>query len=368
MKANTAIRRIIHCDMDAFFASVEQRDRAELRGKPVIVGGGGPRGVVAAASYEARAFGVRSAMPGGKALSLCPQAIVVPPDLNRYRQVSQEFHRILADYSDQIESLGLDEAYIDVSEDQRALGSGTANAQEIRQRVSAELDLTCSTGVAPSKLVAKIASDYRKPDGCTVVGPDQVVDFLAPLPVRRIPGIGPVAGRRLEEAGIRLIADLRSAEAPLLDSCLGRQADYFRRMAWGDDDRPVATHRERKQVSVEDTFPEDLVGREACLPAIQTLCDILERRCQRIRTSGRTLTLKVRQSDFTTQARSLSVRSPIQKAADTLPLAELLLADLVGTESQIRLLGLAISGLDRSGAVQEQIDFDYDVGADDQSC
>ncbi|MGH8444307.1 MAG: DNA polymerase IV, partial [Solimonas sp.] len=252
------LRKIIHVDMDAFYASVEQRDDPSLRGRPVVVAWRGARSVVCAASYEARTFGVRSAMPAVRAERLCPDAVFVPPDFTRYRAVSRAVREIMLAHTDLVEPLSLDEAYLDVTDNKQALASATEVAQCIRAEIRERLSLTASAGVAPNKFLAKIASDWKKPDGLFVIRPRDVLDFLAPLPVARLPGVGKVMDERLAELGVRTVAELRARPLPELEQRFGRYGRRLAELALGIDDHAVTPDRPTQSVSAEDTFEQDL--------------------------------------------------------------------------------------------------------------
>ena len=256
-----AVRKIVHVDMDAFYASVEQRDDPKLRGKPVVVAWLGNRSVVCAASYEARRFGVRSAMPALRAERLCPEAIFVPPDFVRYRAVSRQTRDIFRCYTDLIEPLSLDEAYLDVTENKCGLPTATKVASAIRRQIRDELHLTASAGVAPNKFLAKIASDWRKPDGLFVVQPEDIDTFLPPLPVERLPGVGKVTAERLALLGIRTVGDLRAQELATLESHFGRHGHRLHELAFGVDDSDIVPDRPTKSISAEDTFERDVRPR-----------------------------------------------------------------------------------------------------------
>ncbi|WP_345779546.1 DNA polymerase IV [Dyella sedimenti] len=303
-------RKIIHVDMDAFYASVEQRDDPSLRGKPVVVAWRGARSVVCAASYEARRFGVRSAMPAVRAERLCPQAIFVPPDFSRYKAVSRQVREIFARHTGLIEPLSLDEAYLDVTATRTALPSATATAEAIRAAIREETRLTASAGVAPNKFLAKIASDWRKPDGLFVIRPHQVEAFLAPLPVGRLPGVGKVMERRLAELGIATVGELRTHPAQELEQRFGRWGRRLHELSLGIDEHPVQPDRPTLQVSAEDTFEHDLALDELA-PHIHRLAEKTWAGYQR-ETQGphgrvaRTVVLKLKTSDFQTLTRSLT--------------------------------------------------------------
>ncbi|MGB5295366.1 MAG: DNA polymerase IV, partial [Thermoanaerobaculia bacterium] len=254
-----ADRRVLHCDMDCFYAAVHMRDDPTLAGKPVVIGGSPEgRGVVAAASYEARRFGIRSALPAARAVRLCPQAIFIRPDFNRYREESQYIVEIFRDFTPVVQKVSIDEAYLDVTDQLEPRGSATAVAKEIKRRVREERGLTDSVGVGPNRLVAKIASDFDKPDGLTVVRPSRVQEFLDALSVRCLPGVGPASERRLKQSGIETIADLRAVPRDRLEMLFGKHGQWLYNCARGIDERPVRTHRERKSLSCERTYAKDL--------------------------------------------------------------------------------------------------------------
>lgn len=348
MEPDAVDRRILHCDMDAFFASVHMRDDEKLRGKPVVVGGDpSGRGVVAAASYEARAFGIHSAMSAAQAIRRCPEAIFIPPEFGRYAAESKKIFTILRDYSPIIQTLSLDEAYLDVTDHLAPLGSATAIAREIRHRVADEIGLTVSVGAAGNKLVAKIASDYNKPDGLTVVPPAKVSHFLAPLPVRRLHGIGPRTEARLHAMGVRTISDLRSLS---LDRLLARFGVWGRSL-WlhsrGIDDRPVRTERVRKSLSTERTFPNDLADPEQMDGVLDEMSAEVARGLDRKQIAACTLTVKVRYPDFTTRTRSTTLPSPTAKVADIAGCAHSLIRRTEAAKRSVRLLGVGASNLVR---------------------
>ena len=345
MSAAAPIRKIIHIDMDAFFASVEQRDRPELRGKPVAVGSPEPRGVVAAASYEARRFGVRSAMPSVRALRQCRELVFVPPRFDVYRAVSGQIRAIFADYTDLVEPLSLDEAYLDVSEDRRRLGSARAIAEEIRARIRAETDLTASAGVSYNKFIAKLASDQNKPDGLCVIPPALGPDFVAALPVRRFHGVGPVTAARMEQLGIRTGADLRAQSRAFLAAHFGSSADYLYGAARGEDHRPVRADRPLKSVGAERTFDSDLGEGPELEAAIDRVAEAAWTRIDRHGARGRTVTLKLRYADFRTLTRARTDPRPVADLAGFRAVGAGLLAQLLPLDSGVRLLGLTLSGL-----------------------
>ena len=342
-------RKIVHIDMDAFYASVEQRDDPALRGRPVVVAWRGNRSVVCAASYEARKFGVRSAMPAVRAERLCPQAVFVPPDFTRYKAVSRQVREIFSRHTELIEPLSLDEAYLDVTATRTGLPSATATAQAIRAQIREETQLTASAGVAPNKFLAKIASDWNKPDGLFVIRPHQVEAFVAALPVARVPGVGKVMQRRLGELGIVTCADLRAHGADALEQRFGRWGRRLHELARGIDERAVETERPTLQISSEDTFPEDLPLADT-EPHIRRLAEktwqAYEReRAQRPGRIARTVVLKLKTAEFRILTRSLT---PEQPPVTQRQLAEIACAlrERVGlpARTRYRLVGVGLSG------------------------
>ena len=338
-------RKIIHIDMDAFYASVEQRDDPALRGRPVAVGSAQARGVVAAASYEARAYGVRSAMPSSTALRRCPELVFVPPRFDVYRAVSNEIREILLDYTDLVEPLSLDEAYLDVSEDRRALGSARATAEEIRQRIRAATGLTASAGVSYNKFIAKLASDQNKPDGLCVIPPARGPGFVASLPVSRFHGVGPVTASRMERLGIRTGADLEACDLGFLQQHFRSSADYLYGAARGVDHRPVRPDRPLKSVGAERTFDTDLTSEHELRGAIERVADAAWTRIERHAARGRTLTLKLRWADFRTITRARSFSEPLTGRQQFGDAGWQLLTPLLPAAQGIRLLGLTLSSL-----------------------
>lgn len=342
-------RKIIHVDMDAFYASVEQRDDPALRGRPVVVAWRGNRSVVCAASYEARRFGVRSAMPALRAERLCPQAVFVPPDFGRYKAVSRQVRAIFARYTDLIEPLSLDEAYLDVSMNAAAMPSATATAEAIRAAIREETRLTASAGVAPNKFVAKIASDHRKPDGLFVVRPDRVQRFLAPLPVGRLPGVGRVMERKLEALGMRVVADLRDYPVEALEQRFGRWGRRLHELAFGIDERPVVSERPTLQVSAEDTFERDLLLGEMEDDIRRMAAKAWEgygrERAQHPGRIARTVVLKLKTADFRILTRSLTPPLPPSRLAEVADIA-CALRERVGEPSRTRyrLVGVGLGG------------------------
>lgn len=339
------MRKIIHIDMDAFFASVEQRDDPALRGRPVAVGGAKGRGVVAAASYEARRFGVRSAMPSVTALRRCPELTFVSPRFEVYKAVSRQIRAIFADYTDLIEPLSLDEAYLDVTADRAGLGSAQATAEVIRARIRETTGLTASAGVSYNKFIAKLASDHNKPDGLCVIPPARGPAFVASLPVRRFHGVGPVTAAKMERLGIVTGADLAAWDPGDLRARFGSYADYLHAAAHGIDHRPVRSHRATKSVSAERTFFTDLTTDAAVRAALADVAAIAWRRIEAAGVRGRTVTLKLRFADFHTITRAASARDPVASADEFLHVGSRLLAARPPSTLGIRLLGLGISGI-----------------------
>jgi DNA polymerase-4 len=348
------VRRILHCDMDCFYAAVHMRDEPALAGKPVVIGGSPEgRGVVAAASYEARRFDVRSAIPAARARRLCPDAVFLSPDFPRYRKESEAIFEIFRRYTPLVQAVSIDEAYLDVSDHLGERGSATAVAREIKERVRAERRLTVSIGVGPSRLVAKIASDFDKPDGLTVVPPRRVLDFLAPLPVRSLPGVGPATERVLkEELGIATIAELRAQPAERLASRFGRHGDGLYRYARGIDERPVVTSRERKSLGTETTYPTDLEGLELMDGEVGRLAAEVAAGLAKRRLAARTVTVKVRYRDFTTVTRAHTLPWPVDAAAEIAVQARRLLRLTDAARRPVRLLGVTASSLVRAGEGQ----------------
>jgi DNA polymerase-4 len=337
-------RKIIHVDMDAFYASVEQRDDPALKGKPLAVGGG-HRGVVAAASYEARKYGIRSAMPSVTAKRKCPELIFVKPRFDVYRSVSQQIRAIFFDYTDLVEPLSLDEAYLDVTEDRHGLGSARAIAEDIRRRIREECRLTASAGVSYCKFIAKLASDYRKPDGLTVITPERGPEFVASLPVARFHGVGPVTAKKMERLGILTGADLREWSLPALEAQFGSSGQWYHRICRGIDEREVKPDRPYKSVSAERTFDEDLRDPERLAAELERIAGYAWERVKRAEVIGRTVTLKVKFGDFTTVTRSRSFASWVPDLDAFTAAGQALLAALHPLPKGIRLLGLGLHNL-----------------------
>ncbi|WP_205679175.1 DNA polymerase IV [Aquisphaera insulae] len=348
-------RKILHIDMDAFYASIEQRDNPELRGKPVAVGGNRERGVVAAASYEARRFGVRSAMASVTARRKCPELIFVKPRFDVYRAVSQQIRAIFADYTPIVEPLALDEAYLDVTENPRAVSSATAVAEEIRARIRDQTGLTASAGVSYNKFLAKMASDERKPDGLFVITPRMGPAFVAALPIGRFHGIGPVTCERMERLGIRDGADLRAQSSEFLLEHFGKAGTYYYSLARGIDDRPVCADRVRKSIGAETTFAADLFTPDEAREALRPLLAKVWGHCEGSTIQARTLTLKVKFTDFRQITRSRTREMGFASEADVEAIVGELLDPIFPVGLGIRLLGLTLSSLDTERGRERQL-------------
>lgn len=330
--------------MDAFFAAVEQRDNPSLRGLPIAVGHDGPRGVVSTSSYEARRFGVRSAMSIVKAKQLCPELIIVPGSHEKYKSVSEQVHSIFSDYTDVIEPLSIDEAFLDVTNNKKGMPLATDVAQEIRRRIREELQLTASAGVSYNKFLAKIASDFRKPDGMTVIHPDRALDFIANLSIEQFWGVGPRTAERMHYMGIFTGRDLRKCSLAHLQETFGKMGQVYYDFARGIDLRPVEVDYVRKSVGCEQTFETDIVSNSAVLIELYHTVLELERRLKKQDFDGRTLTLKVKYADFTQITRSMTQHKMLHTKDDILPVAKRLLKDVeYSTLKPIRLIGLSVS-------------------------
>lgn len=347
------LRKIIHVDMDAFFASVEQRDNPDLRGKPVAVGGAGGRGVVAAASYEARRFGVRSAMPSATARRLCPELIFCKTRFDVYREVSQQIRAIFRRHTDLVEPLSLDEAYLDVTEDRLGIGSATRIAELIREEIRATTQLTASAGVSYNKFLAKLASDQNKPDGLCVIRPGEGAAFVATLPVRRFHGVGPRGAEKMAQLGIATGADLAAKDLAWLRAHFGNFADYLYRAARGIDWRPVRASRIRKSVGGERTFSEDISSGPALRETLEDIIEIVWGYVERAEARGRTLTLKLKFTDFQVMSRARTLDHPIADRASFAALARALLDEVLPLPLPIRLMGLTVSKLDGAETVAD---------------
>ncbi|WP_177207017.1 DNA polymerase IV [Prevotella sp. KH2C16] len=337
-------RKIIHVDMDAFFAAVEQRDKPELRGIPLAVGFDGDRGVVSTASYEARRFGVHSAQSIQVAKRLCPQLTIVLPDFHRYKAVSEQVRSIFLDYTDQIEPISIDEAFLDVTHNKKGIPLAVDIAEDIRRRIREELHLTASAGVSYNKFLAKIASDYRKPDGLCVIHPDKAVEFISQLRVEKFWGVGPKTAARMHSMGIFTGEQLRRVSKQHLVTVFGKVGTVYYDFARGIDPRPVETDYVRKSVGCEQTFMQDISLRSAVVVELYHTVLELEGRLKRAEFRGKTLTLKVKYADFAQITRSLTADKNLKTKADILPLAKKLLAEVDYSASHpIRLIGLSVS-------------------------
>jgi DNA polymerase IV len=354
------IRKIIHVDMDAFYASVEQRDDPALKGKPVAVGGM-HRGVVAAASYEARRYGVFSAMPSRTAARKCPDLVFVKPRFRVYQEVSRQIQDIFREYSELVEPLSLDEAYLDVTAPLKGPPSATLTARAIKRQILKMTHLTASAGVSYNKFLAKVASAADKPDGLTVITPEQAPAFIDALPISRFYGVGQVTAKKMHDAGIRTGADLKMWEESRLVERFGKAGRYYYRAANGLDDRPVRVNRVRKSLGAERTFGEDIARPEEMLDRIRGICDEVARRLARKSYSGHTVTLKIKHFDFTVTTRQATSSAPVRRSEDLYRVAEaLLLRAPAPPEKAVRLLGVTLSKFanpdDQAG---RQLEFDF---------
>ena len=341
------LRKIIHVDMDAFFASVEQRDNPDLRGKPVAVGGSSGRGVVAAASYEARKYGVRSAMPSVTARRKCPDLIFCKSRFDVYREVSEQIRGIFHQYTPHVEPLSLDEAYLDVTDDIRGIGSATAIAQAIRRDIREATQLTASAGVSYNKFLAKLASDQNKPDGICVIRPGEGAAFVQSLPIRRFHGVGPKGAEKMARLGIETGADLAAKDRDWLSAHFGSFGDYLYRAARGIDLRPVRPNRIRKSIGGERTFSEDIAADDELRDTLERIIDIVWERIAARQASGRTVTLKLKFNDFQIATRSRSQQQPVADKVRFAAIAREILEDEMPLPMPIRLMGLTLSNLDR---------------------
>jgi DNA polymerase IV len=343
------VRTVLHVDMDAFYASVEERDRPELRGKPLIVGGTSGRGVVAAASYAVRRFGVRSAMPMREALRRCPDAICVRPRMARYREVSEQVFRIFHEFTPRVEGLSLDEAFLDVSGSERLLGSAEAIGTEIRRRIRAVTELSASVGIAPNKLLAKIASDLAKPDGLYCIGPENVRDVLDALPIERLFGVGPKSLPAAHAAGIRTAGDAARAGEEALWRAFGKHGKAMQARAAGLDERPVRADRDEKSLSAEETFATDIRNPEELCRQLGALSDRAAARLRAHGLAAARVTVKIRRADFSTFTRQRPLEPPTQDSAAVREAAEQLLRGWLRSQpdAALRLLGVAVGDLGR---------------------
>lgn len=340
------VRKIIHIDMDAFFASVEQRDHPELQGKPVAVGYAGPRGVVAAASYEARAFRVRSALPSVTALRRCPELVFVPPRFDIYRAVSQQIHAIFADYTDLIQPLSLDEAYLDVTANRRGIETAWTTAKEIRARILEETGLTASAGISYNRFLAKLASDHRKPNGQFAVTPQMGETWVETLPVAKFHGVGPVTAAKMKRLGIETGADLKAKSLAFLAEHFGSAAEWYHGIARGIDDRPVNPNRERKSSGSETTFDRDLTDPQEIEAGVLRMADDVARWCEAREMFGRTVTIKAKYADFRQVTRSRTAPLVLREAAQLRQTSLDLIRSLYPVTLGIRLVGVTVSNFE----------------------
>ena len=339
------VRKIIHVDMDAFYASVEQRDNPELRGKPLAVGGSAARGVVAAASYEARAFGVHSAMPSVTAKRKCPDLIFVPPRFDVYRAVSQQIREIFAEYTPLIEPLSLDEAYLDVTQNLKGMEVATEIALEIRTKIKQVTGLNASAGISYNKFLAKMASDLNKPNGQAVITPKNGPAFIETLPVKKFHGVGPATAERMRKYGIETGLDLKSKPLAFLQEHFGKAGSYFYGIARGIDERQVKANRIRKSIGAEDTFVEDIDDLQLATAELRPLAEKVWRYCETGGIGARTVTVKIKYSDFTQATRSRTSPFPAADASGILDVASALLATVHPFARPVRLLGITLSSL-----------------------
>ncbi|WP_188462958.1 DNA polymerase IV [Bizionia arctica] len=352
MLDNLPIRKIIHVDMDAFYASVEQMDNPELIGKPIAVGGEGARGVVAAASYEARKFGVRSAISGAQARRNCPELIFVKPRFDRYQEISKQVKKIFYDYTDLVEPLSLDEAYLDVTENKKGNPSASLLAKEIRERIFKEVGLTASAGISINKFVAKVASDYNKPNGQKTVNPEEVVGFLEALDIRKFYGVGKVTADKMYQLGIFTGKDLKSKTLEYLDSNFGKSGRFYYYIVRGIHNSEVKPHRTRKSLAAERTFHENLSSEIFMLEKLDHIAQEVEKRLAKSKVSGKTVTLKIKYSDFSLQTRSKTLPYYIGDKDLILEVAK----DLLYQEklsNSVRLLGISMSNLNNESKIKK---------------
>lgn len=347
------VRKIIHVDMDAFYASVEQRDNPDLRGRPLAVGGSAARGVVAAASYEARTFGVHSAMPSVTAKRKCPDLIFVPPRSDVYRQVSQQIREIFAEYTPLIEPLSLDEAYLDVTENLKGMEIATEIALEIRAKIKAVTGLNASAGVSYNKFLAKMASDLNKPNGQAVITPKNGPGFVEALPVKKFHGVGPATAERMKRHGIETGLDLKSKSLAFLQQHFGKSGPYFYGIARGIDERQVRPDRIRKSVGAEDTFVEDIDDLDLAKAELRPLAEKVWRYCEAHDITGKTITVKIKYSDFSQATRSRTVAGSVSDIDMILQTAETLLALVFPFKHPVRLLGITLSSLNTEESGKE---------------
>lgn len=360
MTEETQYRKIIHVDMDAFYASVEQLDNPDLRGKPVAVGGSEKRGVVSAASYEARKFGVKSAMSGMLAKQKCPHIIFVPPRFDRYKEISSKIREIFFDYTDLVEPLSLDEAYLDVTKNKKGNPSASLIAQEIRNRIWEELELRASAGISVNKFLAKVASDINKPNGQKTIPPEEVIPFLETLSVNKFYGVGKVTAAKMHNLGIFTGNDLKQKSLVELTQLFGKSGSFYYNIVRGIHKSEVKPNRARKSIAAERTFSDNISSEVFMLEKLNKIAEELERRMIRSNTKGKTVTLKIKYSDFTQQTRSKTVSEYIQKREEFMPIVkELLYQEQM--KNSVRLLGISFGNLDteKKEPVWVQLKFEF---------
>jgi DNA polymerase IV len=352
-----ALRKIIHIDMDAFYASVEQRDNPELKGKPIAVGGSpeGRGGVVATCSYEARTFGVRSAMPSKKALQLCPQIIFIKPRFDVYKEVSRQVRGIFHRYTDTIEPLSLDEAYLDVTEDKQGIGSAIDIASLIKKAIREELQLTASAGISINKFVAKIASDLHKPDGLTFIGPSKVESFVESLPIEKFHGVGKVTAGKMKGMNIHTGADLKNWSERELVQHFGKVGKFYYGIVRGIDERAVEPNQETKSIGAEDTFPQDLTTLEEMNRELEKIAPVVHQRLLKHQLKARTITLKVKYHDFKIITRSKSFAEPMDDLSALVTTSKELMEGTGPEEVRVRLLGISVSNFGERNASRKSI-------------
>ena len=361
MNSDFPIRKIIHIDMDAFYASVEQLDNPELRGKPVAVGGGRERGVVAAASYEARKYGVRSAMPGQKARKLCPHIIFIKPRFERYKEISQQIREIFFKYTDLVEPLSLDEAFLDVTENTINCPSATLIATKIREEIKEKTGLNATEGISVNKITAKKASDINKPNGQKTIPPENLIQFLDELPIEKFFGVGKATAKKMHALGIFTGRDLKQLDLAVLSHKFGKQGLHFFNIVRGIQHSEVKPNRIRKSIAAETTFTEDLSSETQLLERFDRIADELERRMERNKVKGKTITIKLKYSDFTIHTRSKTLTQFVGEKNDFFSVVESLLSQSP-VEKPVRLLGISISNLDNQQemeSVNVQLEFDF---------
>jgi DNA polymerase-4 len=361
LRMDFPIRKIVHIDMDAFFASVEQRDRPELRGKPIAVGGGSERGVVAAASYEARPFGVRSAMSGRQAKKLCPELIFVSSNFERYKEASDQIRTIFFEYTDLVEPLSLDEAYLDVTQNKKGMLSASQIAEEIRKKIHTKTQLTASAGISINKFLAKVASDYNKPNGQKTIPPEEVLDFLASLDIRKFHGIGKVTADKMYRLGIYTGADLRMRSADELNEKFGKSGSYYYHVVRGIHTSSVKSVRIAKSVGAERTFSENLSSEIYMEERLKEIVKALQKRMGKRKIAGKTVTLKIKYSDFVIQTRSKTLPFYISDASLILEEAKKLLYQ-EKLQNSVRLLGISLSNFKsekKQAPIEEQLKFRF---------